>query len=92
MAAANSAACAARYTYVRDLTGPWLLYDNETDPYQNDNLTGKPESAALQARLEALLQARLKQAHDEFLPADAYLTKWGYKDQVDATGTLPTKP
>ena len=27
-----------RYTFVRDLQGPWLLYDNEIDPYQLDNL------------------------------------------------------
>ncbi|MHC4559247.1 MAG: sulfatase family protein, partial [Planctomycetota bacterium] len=27
-----------RYTYVRDLNGPWLLYDNKMDPYQLKNL------------------------------------------------------
>ena len=27
-----------RYTYVRTLEGPWLLYDNRQDPYQQDNL------------------------------------------------------
>jgi len=39
-----------------------------------------------------LLQKRLAAAHDDFKPADYYLAKWGYKDRVDATGTLPTKP
>ena len=29
-----------RYTYVRDLNGPWLLYDNKKDPYQLQNLVG----------------------------------------------------
>ncbi len=29
-----------RYTYVRSTRGPWLLYDNETDPYQVHNLCG----------------------------------------------------
>lgn len=78
-----------RYTYVRDLRGPWLLFDNETDPYQLTNLAGRPEHARLQARLEAALRRKLRQTHDQFLPGDAYLKKWGY--QVDATGTVPYK-
>jgi hypothetical protein len=81
-----------RYTYVRDLSGPWLLYDNETDPYQMNNLVNTPNAADIQQKLDALLQQRLKAAHDDFKPADYYLAKWGYKDRVDATGTLPTKP
>src|SRR5205823_2252080 len=43
----------ARHTYARDLSGPWLLFDNEKDPWQLDNLVGKPEHAELQARLDA---------------------------------------
>ena len=82
----------ARYTFVRDLTGPWLLYDNQKDPYQDDNLVNKPESVAIQKQLDELLQKRLKEAHDEFQPADFYLAKWGYKDRVDRNGTLPTRP
>ena len=31
------------------------------------------------------------QTHD-FKPADYYLEKWGYKDRLDRTGALPTKP
>ena len=27
-----------RYTYVRGLQGPWLLYDDEKDPFQLTNL------------------------------------------------------
>ena len=75
----------ARYTYVRDLTGPWLLYDNEKDPLQLDNLVGKPEHAELQAGQEALLKRKLAEQHDEFLPGADYIAKWGYK--VDASGT-----
>ena len=82
----------ARYTYVRDLAGPWLLYDNEKDPYQDDNVVNKPESAAIQKQLDELLQKRLKEAHDGFQPAEFYLAKWGYKDRVDRNGTLPTGP
>jgi arylsulfatase A-like enzyme len=75
-----------RYTYVRDLNGPWLLYDNQTDPYQLDNLSNKPEHAALQARMDPLLLERLKQTKDEFLPGGDYIRKWAY--EVDDTGTV----
>ncbi|CAG4994126.1 Ulvan-active sulfatase [Dyadobacter sp. CECT 9275] len=68
----------ARYTYVRDLAEPWLLYDNLKDPYQLRNLIGKPGSAALQAELEKVLQQKLADAKDEFLPADEYMSRWGY--------------
>jgi len=36
-----------RHTYVRRVSGPWLLYDNEADPYQQENLINRPEQAAL---------------------------------------------
>ena len=80
----------ARYTYVRDLHGPWLLFDNQSDPYQLENLVGRPEHAKIQAELDALLRRKLQQAGDEFLPADVYIKKWGYK--VDANGTVPYTP
>ena len=76
-----------RHTYVRDLTGPWLLFDNEKDPYQQHNLVGEPESATLQAELEEKLQRKLKANGDAFLPAADYIAKWGWK--VDANGTVP---
>ena len=76
-----------RYTFVRDLQGPWLLYDNEQDPYQMKNLVNQPGSAALQADLAAILARKLQETRDEFLPGPTYLKKWGY--QVDASGTVP---
>lgn len=82
----------ARFTYVRDLQGPWLLYDNEKDPYQLENLCGREESAELQARLETLLERELRRLGDEFPPSEVYLKKWGYADKVDESGTLPTLP
>lgn len=78
-----------RHTYVRDLNGPWLLFDNEADPYQLDNLAGKPEHAALQARLEGELRRLLAKTGDDFQPGPSYIRKWGYA--VDATGTAPIK-
>jgi arylsulfatase A-like enzyme len=80
----------AKYTYARALSGPWLLYDNETDPYQLDNWIGKPEHAKLQMELEALLTQKLKDERDDFLPGSEYIAKWGY--HVDAEGTALYKP
>lgn len=76
-----------RYTYARDLNGPWLLYDNERDPYQMHNLVDEPSAAALREELDTALQQRLAQTGDAFLPGMAYIEQWGYT--VDETGTVP---
>lgn len=78
-----------RFTYARELEGAWLLFDNEKDPWQLDNLVGKPEHAELLARMDAMLKGKLAEQHDDFRPAAEYIAKWGYK--VDASGTAPTK-
>jgi arylsulfatase A-like enzyme len=67
-----------RYTYVKDLAGPWLLYDNETDPFQLNNLADVPQYKNLQHTMEKVLQTKLKKTNDKFLPADYYMTKWNY--------------
>ena len=76
-----------RHTYVRDLHGPWLLYDNESDPYQFDNLVNRPDVQPIQAELNAQLQRKLNERGDEFLPGMAYIEKWNYPQ--DETGTVP---
>ncbi|HUT22816.1 MAG TPA: sulfatase/phosphatase domain-containing protein, partial [Sumerlaeia bacterium] len=76
-----------RYTYVRDLNGPWLLYDNEKDPYQLSNLCGKPEHTVLQDELERMLSRKLRETRDEFLPGPEYIKRRGYT--VDENGTVP---
>ncbi|OHB72752.1 MAG: sulfatase [Planctomycetes bacterium RBG_13_63_9] len=77
----------ARYTYIRTLEGPWLLYDNREDPFQMDNLCSRPQHAALQSELEAQLKRRLQQTNDDFRPGSHYIKKWGY--QTDPQGTVP---
>jgi arylsulfatase A-like enzyme len=77
----------SRYTYVRDSDGPWLMYDNETDPYQMRNLLDEPKYAALQKQLEAKLQSQLKQRGDQLLPKEHYLKEWRYT--VDRGGNIP---
>ena len=76
-----------RYTYVKDLNGPWLLYDNQGDPYQMENLINKDHLSPIQADLDKLLTAKLRETDDAFLPAEHYISKWGYV--VDETGTVP---
>jgi arylsulfatase A-like enzyme len=76
-----------RYTYVRDLNGPWLLFDNEKDPLQLKNLVGAPGQKKLQQKLDAQLQRKLRDAHDDFLPGPAYVKKWGYV--TTERGTIP---
>ncbi|MBT6902897.1 MAG: sulfatase, partial [Gemmatimonadetes bacterium] len=67
--------------------GPWLLYDNERDPYQLENLVDSPDAADLLKELDQRLSTRLALMGDEFLPGDDYLHQWGY--QVDEKGTVP---
>ena len=64
----------ARHTYCRTLDGPWLLYDNEADPYQMTNVIDRPEHAAAQRELDALLQRELDAIGDDFLPGMDYIS------------------
>ena len=76
-----------QYTYVRDRKGPWLLYDNRTDPYQLKNVCGEPGYAEEQERLDQILDQKLAEMNDAFLPGSDYVAQWGY--EVDETGTVP---
>ena len=76
-----------RYTYTRTLDGPWLLYDNQNDPYQMTNRIDDPAYADVRDQLERQLQAMLDELHDEFLAGARYIQQWGY--QLDDTGTVP---
>ncbi len=80
----------ARYTYVRDLSGPWLLFDNETDPDQRTNLVHAVEHGRELKKLDSLLKRKLESNRDEFLPAESYIRRWGY--QVDTNGTVRYAP
>lgn len=76
-----------RYTYVRTLHGPWLLYDNQEDPYQQRNLVDVAEYAKLQAKLDGQLTAELKRAKDDFCPGSEYMEKWGYGKKSSGAAT-----
>ena len=77
----------AKYTYVIDLNGPWLLFDNENDPYQMNNLCNNDSYRTIQIELHKKLSALLIKRNDEFLPGEEYIKKWEYT--VDETGTVP---
>jgi hypothetical protein len=68
---------------VKDLNGPWLLYDNLNDPYQMNNLCNNPEYSELQAGLEEKLQKLIRQRGDEFLEGDEYMKAWNYTWDMD---------
>jgi arylsulfatase A-like enzyme len=68
-----------RYTYVRDLNGPWLMYDNDADPYQMNNLVGQNRYAELQIQLDDILNDELKKRNDKFLSGPEYMAMWGYE-------------
>jgi len=56
-----------RWVYARwHGDGGARLYDRETDPYEMDNLAGKPAFAGIQATLEERLQAWIKDTGDPF--------------------------
>jgi arylsulfatase A-like enzyme len=76
-----------RHTYVKTLEGPWLLYDNEADPYQMDNLVDSPEHADLRRSLEGELQEWLDRTNDAFEPRENYWKRFGY--EVRENGEYP---
>jgi arylsulfatase A-like enzyme len=78
-----------RYTYVRTLEGPWLLYDNHECPYQAKNLVNDSAYSQLREDLDDWLQRKLDALGDEFLPGMDYIRKWNYT--VNETGTVPYK-
>lgn len=70
----------ARYTYAASPEGAIMLFDDQEDPYQMDNLAGDPAHAALENKLEQKLRQELKEIGDEeFHRRDYYIEKWGFE-------------
>ena len=72
-----------QHTYVRSRNGPWLMYDNAADPYQQRNLCGRSEHKDLQSRLDRELDTRLKTVRDDFLPGQDYIARFGYEHNFE---------
>lgn len=75
-----------QYSYVKNLNGPWLLYDNWADPYQLENLINSAAYAEVQKKNDKELMNMLKKRNDEFLPGEIYVKKCGYP--IDENGTV----
>ena len=71
-----------RYTYIRDLRGPWLLFDNREDPYQLRNLVS--DQPQVVRKLDDELSAKLRSLGDEFLPGEEYYRR--FKIRLNADG------
>ena len=65
------------HTYARRVDGPWLLFDNVADPYQQRNLAAAPDAAALRDRLEAELATWMTRIGDTLEPRAALLERYG---------------
>ncbi len=76
-----------RFSYVRDIDGPWLLFDDVEDPFQMANLVKDSANTQIQLRLDHLLMQELKKIGDDFRPAETYLDEWGY--EVTPNGHIP---
>lgn len=67
-----------RWTYVEDARGPWLMFDNDEDPYQLNNLAGDPARAGLRRDLADALCKKREAVNDDFRPAGDILSRWRY--------------
>jgi arylsulfatase A-like enzyme len=66
-----------RYTYVRTIDRPWVLYDNRDDPYQLENRIDDPAFAAARDDLETMMRAHLSRLGDMFHPKEVYYQRLG---------------
>ena len=68
----------SRYSYLRHLEGPWLLFDHQEDPWQLHNRVGDPALRTVERELEDHLQERLESLGDRFEPGHVVASRWGY--------------
>jgi arylsulfatase A-like enzyme len=76
----------SRYTYVRTIDRPWLLYDNRDDPYQLRNLVDDGAHRQLAADLEERMQKLMDRIGDGFEPKETYYKRFGI--QLDHRGKV----
>ncbi|MFP4845004.1 sulfatase [Winogradskyella sp. PE311] len=67
-----------QYTYAVTPEGPSMFYDNIKDPFQQNNLLGKPQLQEIQNDLDAILQQKLQKIGDQVRPRAYYMKKWNY--------------
>jgi arylsulfatase A-like enzyme len=55
-----------RYTYARFEDGPWLLFDDQQDPWQMQNLAAEPSAAKVRWQLDQQLAALMAKTGDSW--------------------------
>ena len=75
-----------RHTYVRNMSGAWLLFDNINDPFQMNNLIHNKAAKGIKDDLEQLLQIKLNQLNDKFESSDQIIAKYHLEQHVAKTG------
>lgn len=67
-----------QYTYVKTASGPFMLFDNLTDPQQMNNLLNNPEMLDIRKKLDVMLHTELQKIDDEpIMGKEYYLEKFG---------------
>lgn len=77
----------ASHTYARFREQPWVLYDDDADPYQMRNLAGEPEHRGLQDAMEVRLREWLAATGDAFEPHDELARRLGI--ELNEAGVPP---
>ncbi len=75
-----------QYTYARFKDKRWVLYNDESDPYQLHNLVDNPDYKNLAEELEETLNQWLEKLDDPFETSSEVAAKY-YKGSID--GTIP---
>ncbi len=63
------------YTYVRLRDKPWLLYDDNNDPFQLKNLVNSYDNEKIQNDLEKQLSEWMKKTNDKFETSETIADK-----------------
>lgn len=66
-----------RYTYARFSDRPWVLYDDQADPYQLNNLVENPRTSHLLSELGEQLEAWMQRMGDDFASSEELLARYG---------------
>lgn len=73
-----------KYTYVKTPQGASMLFDNEKDPYQLDNLINQPKYADIQKKLDKQLMNELHHIGEKKIKdREYYLKEFGYYGQKE---------
>ncbi len=81
-----------KYTYAVKGTGEdWLLFDNENDPYQMNNLVGSEAAEAVKRELSPALKAYVEK-YDGFMDGNSYIRFSGRVDDFNKRQTNFHRP